>query len=163
VRKALFLFVLIGAAAAVSLLGQRPPAAPAQPVEFSHRIHAGENQLACSYCHTGVARSAVAGVPSVATCYECHRGVKLRNDEITKVLNAWEAKQPIRWTRVHLLADHVYFSHERHTAAGVACEECHGNIASMDRVARVSDLTMGWCVTCHEERNAPLECSTCHK
>ena len=163
-RRSLPIVIILAAAvAAVSLLGKRQPAAPVQPIEFSHRVHAGDNQLACAYCHTGVSRSAVAGAPSVATCYECHRGVRLRNPEITKVLDSWEAKQPVRWVRVHSLPDHVYFSHKRHTLAGVQCQQCHGEIATMERVQQVSDLSMGWCVNCHQEHNAPLECSTCHK
>jgi hypothetical protein len=30
-------------------------------------------------------------------------------------------------------------------------------------VSQVASLTMGWCVDCHKERAASLECSTCHK
>jgi hypothetical protein len=147
----------------VFLLRPRQPQAPVQPIEFSHRIHAGDNQISCSYCHAGVSRSAAAGVPSVAACYECHRGVTLRSPEIAKVFTHWEGRQPIRWIRVHSLPDHAYFSHKRHTLAGVECESCHGDVAGMDRVAQRSALTMGWCVNCHQERAAPLECSTCHQ
>jgi hypothetical protein len=165
--------VAVIAATVLSLPGQERAASErvavesiagtAQPIEFSHRIHAGENQIACSYCHTGAARSAVAGVPSVATCYECHRGVKLRNPGIEKVFAAQKSGQPIRWIRIHSLPDHVYFSHKRHTLGGVECQQCHGSIQAMDRVAQASELSMGWCLTCHEQRRASLECSTCHK
>jgi hypothetical protein len=32
----------------------------------------------------------------------------------------------------------------------------------MEKVERIARLTMGWCVECHQQRSAPLECSTCH-
>ena len=148
---------------ALSLLQSASQEGPTQPIEFSHPVHVRDNNIACSYCHSGVTRSTAAGVPSVAACYECHRGVKLRNDEIEKVLSAWQNKQPIRWVLIHSVPDHVYFSHKRHTVAGVECQECHGDVASMRRVAQVSDLSMGWCLNCHQQRNAAIECSTCHK
>ena len=136
---------------------------PSQPIAFSHRLHAGTLQLACVYCHTGVTRSAVAGVPPVQTCYECHRLVSRERPEIAKVLEHWDAQQPIPWVRVHHLPDHVYFSHKRHVRAAVSCQTCHGEIEVVERVSQVAPLTMGWCVQCHDQENAPLECSTCHK
>jgi hypothetical protein len=142
---------------------KRAEEAPSQPIAFSHRIHAGDNQIACAYCHTGVARTAFAGVPPVATCYECHRAVQRKSPEIQKVFQHWEAKEPIRWVRVHQLPDYVYFSHKRHVTAGVACASCHGEIDKMDRVGRQAPLTMGWCLQCHQQRGAPRECDTCHK
>ena len=30
---------------------------PAQPIAFSHRLHAGEMQISCLYCHSGAERS----------------------------------------------------------------------------------------------------------
>jgi len=150
-------------AALSSIVAGRGVEAPVQPIQFSHRVHAGENRLACLYCHAGADRSAAAGVPAVETCYECHRTVKAKNGEIAKVFDSWQRKQPIRWTRVYSLPQHVYFSHKRHVLAGVACETCHGAVAEADTIARVSPLTMGWCVDCHEQRRAPTGCETCHK
>jgi len=136
---------------------------PVQPIDFSHRIHAGDNKISCLYCHTGANRSISAGVPSVGTCAECHRFLKLKSPEIQKVLKYWETKQPITWTRVYSVPDYVYFSHKRHVRAGVACQSCHGEVQQVDRVSQQSSLTMGWCLQCHEQRQAPRECDTCHK
>jgi hypothetical protein len=80
-----------------------------------------------------------------------------------EVARHWNDRQPIRWTRVHTLPDHVYFSHKRHVAAGVSCDTCHGDLRTADRVSQFAPLTMGWCVECHEQRGAALECSTCHQ
>jgi hypothetical protein len=40
----------------------------AQPVPFSHEHHISGLGLDCRYCHFGVERSAVAGVPPIHTC-----------------------------------------------------------------------------------------------
>jgi len=29
------------------------------------------------------------------------------------------------------------------------CTECHGDVAQMDQIAQVKDLSMGWCLNCH--------------
>jgi hypothetical protein len=79
---------------------------------------------------------------------------------------------PIEWQRVHKLPDFVAFDHRPHVTAGVACQRCHGPIESMDRVRQISDLSMGWCVSCHRESGGtrlagrPVDpsqdCVTCH-
>jgi hypothetical protein len=141
-----------------------------QPIAFSHKIHAGDNQIPCLYCHTYADRSRVAGIPAVETCMGCHKIVGLDKPEVQKIHDYWNKKEPIPWKRVHDLQDFVYFSHKRHVKAGVACENCHGQIAQMDVVEQVSSLQMGWCVTCHESRAQDKEqltvlkdCATCHQ
>src|SRR5258707_10562302 len=123
-RLYLALIALIVAIAAAALGGvlqaKGSSEAPLQPIDFSHRVHAGDNQISCLYCHTGASRSTAAGVPSVGTCYECHRIVKLKEGEIAKVLKYVEDKKPISWVRVHSLPDYVYFSHKRHVRKGIA-------------------------------------------
>jgi hypothetical protein len=32
----------------------------------------------------------------------------------------------------------------------------------MEAAVQVSDLNMGWCVTCHRERQASIDCLICH-
>jgi hypothetical protein len=48
---------------------------PAQPIAFSHRLHAGELQVTCLYCHAGAETSRHAGIPPAATCMNCHKNV----------------------------------------------------------------------------------------
>jgi hypothetical protein len=45
---------------------------------------------------------------------------------------------------------------------GLTCQTCHGPVETMQRVAQVAPLTMGWCVACHAERRGPLDCVICH-
>ena len=129
--------------------------APEQPIPFSHRLHAGENKIACQYCHSDVERSRHASVPPVATCMNCHRVVKTDSPWIQKVTKAYNENRPIEWIRVHELPDFAYFPHKTHIGAGVSCQTCHGPIETMDRVYQYSKLTMGWCLECHRGRTTP--------
>lgn len=48
---------------------------PVQPIAYSHRLHAGELEIPCLYCHSGAARSRHAGIPPLKTCMNCHAKV----------------------------------------------------------------------------------------
>ena len=48
---------------------------PAQPVAYSHRLHAGDLEIPCLYCHYGAQRSRHAGIPPAGLCLNCHRFV----------------------------------------------------------------------------------------
>jgi hypothetical protein len=138
-------------------LGRTTGYSPDQPVKFSHKIHAGQNQTDCIYCHSYAPRSKTSGIPSVNVCMNCHlivrTGTRSGSFEIAKVVNASENKEPIRWIRVHNLPDHVYFNHSQHVTAGkIDCRVCHGNVEEMDRIEQVSDLSMGWCINCHRTK-----------
>ncbi|HAO92781.1 MAG: menaquinol oxidoreductase [Deltaproteobacteria bacterium GWB2_55_19] len=139
--------------------------APVQPINFSHKIHAGDNQIPCQYCHIYAERSRVSGVPNVKRCMGCHQIIKTDSPEIQKVASYWDKKEPIPWVKVYNLPDHVYFPHKRHVRAGVDCKNCHGDVASMARIEKVSSLQMGWCLSCHTKREVKNghDCWTCHK
>lgn len=138
-------------------------APPTQPIAFSHVTHVAEREISCAYCHRYVAESAVAGIPSVEICAGCHQVVAGNNPDVQQVMASWSNRQPIPWVRVYRVPDFVYFSHQMHIAADVACESCHGNVAAMEQIREVQTPTMGWCLSCHRERGAPTDCWTCHK
>lgn len=150
---------------------------PEQPIFYSHKVHAGVNQISCLYCHGNAWESKTAAIPSVNVCMNCHKtiqaytGAPLYREngkevngtaEIAKLYkyagfdpknaDSWDpskAKQ-IEWTKIHNLPDHVYFNHSQHVKAGnVQCQTCHGEITAMDEVRQFSELSMGWCVNCH--------------
>ncbi len=141
-------------------------ASPIQPINFSHRIHATENEIPCQYCHVHAARSTSAGVPSVEKCMGCHKAIATDRPEIVKLAGYWERQEPIPWVKVHDVPDFVYFPHKRHIQAGLDCQTaCHGPVATMDRVTRLASLKMPWCVDCHTEKQVEhgRDCWTCHK
>lgn len=158
-------------------LGRNKGYQPEQPIFYSHKVHAGKNQISCLYCHGGAFEGKPANIPSLNTCMNCHMtineytGEKLyREDgkevdgtaEIQKIYEhtGWDPASrtytgdgiPVEWVKIHNLPDHVYFNHSQHTVAGqVQCQTCHGEIQNMDEVKQFADLSMGWCVNCHRE------------
>lgn len=142
-----------------------PGTTPEQPIDFSHRIHAGDFEIPCEYCHSQARRSPVAGVPSVNRCVGCHNVVATDRPQIREVLNYFENREPIPWIKVHDLPDFVYFPHKRHVQAGVECQTCHGPVETMERVTRMAPTKMGLCLDCHREQAVEhgTDCWTCHK
>lgn len=161
-------------------LGRQKNYQPTQPIFYSHKVHAGINQINCLYCHGSAMEGKHANIPSVNVCMNCHKaitsyekGPKLFDDdgkevngsaEIAKLheyagfdpkqANAWNASKAksVEWIKIHNLPDHVYFNHSQHVNAGkVQCQTCHGPINEMDQVYQFSELSMGWCVNCHRE------------
>ncbi len=146
---------------------------PAQPINFSHKIHAGDNAIQCQYCHSTVEKSKTASIPSANVCMNCHKEIKETanegsKEEIAKIYEAvgWNStgnyytgkEKPIQWVKVHALPDHVFFSHQQHVVVGqVACEECHGDVKKMVTVEQQRPLTMGWCITCHRETPVKMD------
>ena len=148
--------------------------APAQPIEFSHKVHAGMNGIDCNYCHSSARKSKHSGIPSANVCMNCHtyisEGTNTGTAEIQKIYDAvgfdpasrtyiegYEQK-PIEWIRIHNLPDHAYFNHSQHVVAGgLECQDCHGPVEEMDVLYQYSELTMGWCVECHRETEVQME------
>jgi hypothetical protein len=126
--------------------------APKQPISFSHKLHAGQYQIDCNYCHTGVRKTRSASIPSANICMNCHNTIRTESPEIKKIYAAIENDEPIQWIRVHNLPDLAYFNHSQHVkVGGLECETCHGQIKEMETVQQYAPLTMGWCINCHRQ------------
>jgi hypothetical protein len=125
-------------------------AAP-QPIPFSHAIHAGGIGLDCRFCHAGVERQAAAGMPTAETCLGCHRQVWNVAAQFAPLETALALQVPVPWASVHRLPEHVRFHHGAHTAAGVACESCHGQVWTMPRTVKTETLAMAFCLDCHRD------------
>jgi hypothetical protein len=155
--------LLLASASAVLAWALRSrPYAPIQPIAFDHKVHVSDFRLDCQFCHSGVRRSAFAGVPPVDRCLGCHLIVASGAPEVAKIRAYRDRGEPIPWIKVYTLPRFVRFHHAAHVRAGVACQRCHGAVERMARVERRVDLTMGWCLDCHRARQAPLDCLTCH-
>jgi Cytochrome c7 and related cytochrome c len=160
-----------------------------QPIAFPHNQHAGsepgQNNMDCQFCHYSAERSVAAGIPSVSTCWGCHQAVPGANNpqEVAKIKDYLDAGEPIPWVRIYKLADHVHFPHMRHINAGLECQQCHGEVQTMEvlepqRTGLSAFLlgqdrvwggdNMGWCVDCHRQPDetgqpaASTDCSVCH-
>ena len=165
-------------------LGRSQGYKPDQPIYYSHKVHAGTNQISCLYCHGGAQQGKHSNIPSINVCMNCHMAINeyagkdklIKEDgtvvdgtnEIKKlykyagfdpaVSKQWDPSKakPIEWNFVHALPDHVYFNHSQHVVAGkVQCQTCHGEIQKMDIAQQYADLSMGWCINCH--RNTQVQ------
>jgi len=133
-----------------------------QPLPFSHKTHAGAG-LRCADCHTLAAPGRQAGLPPASRCMACHRTIKAESPHIALLAGYERNKKPVPWRRLYRLADYVFFSHRRHhVGGGIACETCHGPVASRDVLARETDLSMKACMDCHDQTSASNECHVCH-
>lgn len=154
---------------------------PVQPIHYSHKIHAGVNQIECKYCHSSARKSKHAGIPSLNVCMNCHKSIaeytgptdgeyskEFYDNQIQKLYAAvgWDPNElkytgetsPVRWVRIHNLPDLAYFNHSQHVTAGkIACQTCHGPVQEMEIMYQYSPLTMGWCINCHRETNVDLQ------
>ncbi len=122
---------------------------PKQPVDYSHKLHAGDLGIDCRYCHWAVEESRFSNIPSTQTCMNCHQLILPESEKLLPVRESFGTDTAIEWVRVHMLPDYAYFDHSAHVNAGVACQSCHGNVAQMDVVTQVEPLSMGWCLDCH--------------
>ena len=155
---------------------------PEQPIKFSHKIHAGDDQIDCNYCHSSARHSKTSGIPSLNVCMNCHTYIDgssgktfmyngeqhSMTEEIQKIYDHldYDPKTkvygnnptPVKWVKIHNLPDHVYFSHQQHVVAGKQkCQTCHGPVEEMDVVEQHSPLTMKWCIECHQETAVATE------
>ncbi|MDB2672634.1 c-type cytochrome [Flavobacteriaceae bacterium] len=156
---------------------------PVQPIHYSHKIHAGANQIECKYCHSSARVSKHSGIPSLNVCMNCHQNIAEYNGEedlengytkdfytkeIKKLYAAvgWDEEnqqytgktEPVKWVRIHNLPDFVYFNHAQHVQVGqIECQTCHGPVEEMEVMYQYSPLTMGWCINCHRETNVKVE------
>ncbi|MFD2827848.1 c-type cytochrome [Leeuwenhoekiella polynyae] len=160
---------------------------PIQPIHYSHRIHAGDNQIECKYCHSSARTSKTSGIPSLNVCMNCHKSIsevadqtsefssvtedyskEFYDKEIQKLYKAtgWDPAtqsysgetQAVEWVRIHKLPDFAYFNHSQHVSvAGVQCQTCHGPVEEMEIMYQNAPLTMGWCINCHRETNVKMD------
>lgn len=145
------------------LLLAQQPAAPPQPVAYSHRVHAGTLQLKCSLCHTNPNPGEMMQFPKVATCMTCHAAVKTDSPEIQKLSAAAKEGREINWVRVYQIPGYVNFSHRSHLETGSQCADCHGKVATRDALFKEGDISMGGCMSCHRLKKASIDCTFCHE
>lgn len=138
-----------------------------QPINYSHKTHAGKNNIECVYCHTNAEKGAMAGIPSLNVCMNCHKFIaesdadslshgidSLRKymDYNSENLTYGNNKKPISWIRTHYLADVVHFNHSVHLKyQRMECFDCHGRIDTMEVVVQVQEFSMNWCLDCHNK------------
>jgi hypothetical protein len=155
----------LGLAWSLALLAGCSDPPPPQPIAFNHQLHS-ENDITCTRCHQGAETQAEAGLPPLSSCAVCHRRRAVPDHpEVVKFMTLLDNDEPLLWRKVHVLpaSAMVHFKHSPHVRAGVECATCHGDVSQMTVARRVVDVAdMGWCLSCHRERGASVDCLTCH-
>ena len=149
--------------------------ASGQPIAFPHNQHSGtepgQNNMDCQFCHFSAERSVDASIPPVDVCMGCHQVIPGANlpEEVDKLREYYNSREPIPWVRIYKISDHAHFPHMRHVnanAAAMQCQECHGEVQTMNVINSRDPLwggdNMGWCVSCHRQEGASDDCAVCH-
>lgn len=147
---------------------------PEQPIKYSHKLHAGQMNIDCKYCHIGVEKERHALIPSVNICMNCHTLARKDRPEIIKLKKYFDEGQPIPWKRIHRIPEYAYFNHSVHVNKGIDCISCHGDIKQMEVVTQVKAWTMTACLDCHRQpqkyvsyvqniKKGPENCWACHR
>jgi cytochrome c7-like protein/class III cytochrome C family protein len=141
-------------------LGPHPP--PEQPIPYSHKTHLALG-LQCQMCHTNPDPGTLMTFPATRTCMTCHATVAKDKPAIVKLAQFSKSGQTIPWVRVYQVTPGITWTHRKHLQAGAQCATCHGDVSQLDVMAQITSVTsMGSCLGCHEARNAPTLCITCH-
>lgn len=137
-----------------------------QPIQYSHKIHIEEAGLTCTDCHQGALTRQKASIPGNDVCIQCHEEPLTESEEENKLRAYLQKNQPIPWKQVHRVPDYAYFSHRRHAGmAGLECQTCHGNVQEMQTPFSkpAFALQMKFCMDCHKETGANIDCVACHR
>jgi glucose dehydrogenase len=137
-----------------------PPAAPVQPVPFSHGLHATAG-MKCDDCHQS-SKNGGLQIPTAAECMTCHQAVMKTSPAIQKLAQLQKEDQALSWIRVYKLPSFVLFSHQKHTDAKVSCEVCHGAVSEFDVLRQEKEISMVSCINCHKLRKVSTSCGLCH-
>ncbi len=145
--------------------------APEQPIQFPHNRHVGLG-VQCLYCHPGSLRGPASGLPTQTKCWGCHQQLNITNtsEKLKPLVAAVENDVPLQWVPVAMVPDFVQYNHRPHIAAGLNCEDCHGDVSQMEVYENPQVLNMGWCLNCHAEKAGDdqemlirlTDCGTCH-
>jgi len=151
------------------------------PLRFSHAVHLEKAEMKCVDCHRsamGSVRSRDVNLPKESVCLNCH-DIEFPDDTPKAHCETchpgyepqWqEGKDRIRTSHVknhppavRFPEPHLKFNHKVHVERGIGCERCHGDMSRHDLATRENALpVMGTCLECHDDKQAPGACTTCH-
>lgn len=161
-----------------------------QPLQFSHKTHAGEKVgMACEDCHALSEDGRFGGFPTTEQCSGCHSEPQGKTADEKRLVDDYVAKgREIPWLSYARQPENVYFSHAPHVKlGGIRCEQCHPGHGTSDRLRplernRISSysrdvegesmirltggshgMKMTSCSECHHQRGVRESCLTCHK
>lgn len=141
----------------IKLPGDNTGFEPPQPINYSHRLHAGEMRIVCQHCHTGAEVGKHAAIPSASTCMNCHKNVTAPFLEVKQEQTSadMEKRQPklIVSTELKKLYDAVGFNPDSNK---------YLNKSKPIAWARVHSLADFVYFNHSAHVNSGVDCQTCH-
>jgi hypothetical protein len=138
------------------------PAPPEQPIPYNHKKHLALG-LKCQQCHPNPDPGDRMTFPAESKCMACHAIVAKGQPSIQKLAEYAKSGRTIPWVRIYVVPGWVYWSHRAHLEAEMTCEMCHGQVAEMEVMTKVSNVTtMAGCIECHRKNEASTGCKYCH-
>lgn len=152
------LLLMAGRFGAARLPANQQGYEPVQPVAYSHRLHAGELQIDCQYCHGAAATSRHAGIPSGSICMNCHQQVYAPFGMVRQEDELAAAEQRPRRDVVSPELGKLYASLGLDPAGNLKEQQITKTIA-WTRVHRLPDFVY---FDHRAHVNAGVSCQTCH-
>lgn len=143
----------------INLPGVNTGYMPQQPIQFSHRLHSGDLQIPCLYCHTAADKSQHASIPPVSVCMNCHRFVTAGWDMIK--IEEKRAKETYRSPQI-VVSDEIT---KLYKAAGFNSESMKYERSSFNQAiewVRVHNLPDFVFFDHSRHINAGVTCQHCH-
>lgn len=151
------------------------------PLKFSHTLHVKTQKLKCVDCHAKAATSNSSAdglLPAPTTCDACHGSSHANLDDVKpgdEALGKCEAchlgykdGDGNRVARVSIPRPNMVFSHQKHAARNINCQQCHGDVEELELATRDQLPRMRGCFGCHQASSAAAQgdaksaCETCH-
>lgn len=130
-------------------------------IHFSHQSHLNDYGVVCLDCHVDATGSQTARdniLPMKKACASCH--AEEVDSEAACAKCHIEGAERVLFENAERVID---FHHQYHTETlGMGCESCHVGMDLTDYASRESWPVMDDCLTCHQDRDAPFDCATCH-
>ncbi len=165
-RESLVLFFVAATASSYAYWNLKGGGQILQPIAFNHRAHVENAQIECAECHAHFSQGAHSGLPGADVCMTCHSDPLTESPEEKKLRNLVEQRQPIVFSKLFRLPEHVYYSHRRHVVLGkIECARCHGDIAktSAPPSRPLVQISMDFCTKCHLKAKVSNDCKSCHR
>jgi hypothetical protein len=151
------------------------------PLKFNHKFHVGVQKLKCDMCHAKAVTSNSSQdglLPAATTCDGCHGSNHSKLDDVkagAEVVGKCEFchlnykdGDGNKVARVNIPRPNVVFSHQKHSARNINCQQCHGDVQELELATRDQLPRMRGCFGCHQQTNAAAQgdaksaCETCH-
>src|SRR5581483_6021799 len=84
-----------------------PPAAPEQPIPFSHKQHVSVMKVKCKMCHPNPDPGESMGIAQASVCMQCHSAIKTDSPAIQKLASFAAQNRNIPWVRVYRIPSYV--------------------------------------------------------